>query len=157
MLGMSVAAWSWLIVIVVALGVQLIVDTIDGLLVAVAAALAFLLAAFVPGVPLWVQLVVFAVVLLGALLLGRNTLLRRLQPGAGVATNVERLVGRRAIVTVAIDDDAQRGEIQLLGERWQARTSPEGGGRIAAETAVRIVAIEGVTAMVEPWDAPPAP
>ena len=63
-----------------------------------------------------------------------------------VETGVENLIGATGEVTAPL---APVGQIRVLGELWQARSSSE----LAPErTIVRVVAIDGLTLDVEPVD-----
>ncbi len=104
------------------------------------------------GVSLPVQVVVFAVV--ACLLLAgvrpwakRRFVVKRSGPTMGVAAHV----GRAALVldTVTSTD----GRVRLDGQTWSARTT-SGQDAISAGEEVRVVAIDGATAVVT---RPPAP
>ncbi|GHB16233.1 NfeD family protein [Salinicola rhizosphaerae] len=83
-----------------------------------------------------------ALVAAGFLLWGVLKLIRvrRRLPQAGR----EELIGARATALVAFSGG--RGKVLLHGERWQAR----GTGSILEGTAVRVIALEGLTVRVEP-------
>lgn len=66
-----------------------------------------------------------------------------------VKTNVESLVGRKAIVTGEIDNLKASGQVTLGAQEWSARSlDPEQG--IALGTVVEVVAIDGVKLIVKP-------
>jgi len=60
-------------------------------------------------------------------------------------TNVDALTGRSALTLTEVDD--RGGQVKLSGETWSARTT-ERGARIAADTDVVVVRIDGATALV---------
>jgi membrane protein implicated in regulation of membrane protease activity len=60
------------------------------------------------------------------------------------------LVGKRG---VAVTDVAPSGAVRVRGERWRAQCAP-GTERIAAGDAVRVVELEGLTAIVEAVSSP---
>ena len=62
-----------------------------------------------------------------------------------VATGVENLIGATGEVMKPL---APVGQIRVLGELWEARSSLE----LPAGTAVRVVAVDGLTLDVEPVD-----
>jgi membrane-bound serine protease (ClpP class) len=66
-----------------------------------------------------------------------------------VATGVENLIGATGEVMAPL---APVGQIRVLGELWEARSSSE----LPKRTIVRVVAIDGLTLDVEPVD-PSAP
>ncbi len=101
------------------------------------------------GGPWWLSMLV-AVAVSAALLGGlRPFLLRslRLKGEAAPLTNVSALVGRSAR---AIDEVSEtRGRVKLNGEVWTARTE-EDAPAIPEGTEVRVVRIDGATAIVAP-------
>lgn len=104
-------------------------------------------AAALLGAPLWLQVLVFALVSLAMLLLLRPFFRKFVNPHK-VKTNVDALIGKQAVVTEPINNLAGTGEIRLDGVIWSARSSD--GKTIPAGTVVTIRAIEGVKAMVLP-------
>ncbi|HWK92353.1 MAG TPA: NfeD family protein [Luteimicrobium sp.] len=100
------------------------------------------------GWPFWAQVVVFGVVSTILLLTFRRWLVRRFRTSTPVArTNADALVGREA-VTIA-DVSESDGRIKLNGEVWTARVA-RGTLAVASGEHVRVVRIDGATAVVEP-------
>lgn len=100
------------------------------------------------GGPVWAQVLVallVTVLLLGAL---RPWLLRNWRQRKNfVETNAAALVGQTAHVVATVD--ATHGRVKLVGEVWTARTdTPD--LQIAEGVPVRVVRIDGATAVVEP-------
>jgi len=99
------------------------------------------------GAPFPVQIVVFAVVSVLLLVSIRPWLLRHLKTRVPlVETNAAAQVGRLAIVVQ--DVDVHGGRVKLSGEVWSARTTRE-GVLYPLGTEVRVVRIEGATAVVD--------
>lgn len=98
------------------------------------------------GGPLWLQVLVFALISLALLLLLRPFLRRYMKKNV-VQTNVDSLVGRRALVIEGIDNLHATGRIKLDGTDWTARSLT--GTVIEPDTEVVIRKIEGVKALVE--------
>lgn len=100
------------------------------------------------GGPVWAQILVALVVsvlLLGAL---RPWLLRNWRKRKDfVETNAAAHVGRTAYVVATVD--ATHGRVKLAGEVWTARTETP-GLQLPEGTHVRVVRIDGATAVVEP-------
>ncbi|QWW20458.1 NfeD family protein [Schaalia sp. 19OD2882] len=143
-------AWFWWVLAAVALGVieVLSVDLIFLMfgIGALAAALASAL-----GAPLWVQVGVFAVVSLLLLFLVRpwaKSHLARSVPN--VRTNSQGLVGEVAVVRDRVT--SLEGRVLLAGEEWSARADQN--WEIPVGTRVRVLAIDGATAVVGPVDTP---
>lgn len=100
------------------------------------------------------QLLAFVVAGVALMLLTRPVLKHKLE-GADVPTNVDRMVGKSGIVTIAVDNDANTGQIRVGTEYWTARLPEDStAGSIPVDGRVSIVAIEGVTARVLPKVAP---
>ena len=103
------------------------------------------------GLDLWIQLVVFAALSALALFLVRPLLTRFLHVRR-TPTNADRILGRTARVTQDIDNVAGRGQVNVAGQVWSARS--ESGTPVPAGTQVRILRIEGVKVFVEPLSSP---
>lgn len=91
-----------------------------------------------------------ALVVVGAVLMAvTRPLLKARLEAPDYTTNVRSIVGRGAIVTIAIDNDRNTGQIRVGTEFWTART-PEGmrSAPIPVDSHVTIVSVEGVTARV---------
>jgi len=100
------------------------------------------------GWPFWAQVVVFGVVSTILLVTFRRWLVHRFRTSTPVSrTNADALVGREA--TALADVSESGGQIKLGGEVWTARV-PRGGVAVASGEHVRVVRIEGATAVVEP-------
>jgi membrane protein implicated in regulation of membrane protease activity len=94
------------------------------------------------------QFMAFAVTGVVLMLLTRPFIKGRLE-SPDVATNVNRLVGKGGIVTIAIDNDANTGQIRVGTEYWTARVAAEDSVLvIPVESRVRVESVEGVTARV---------
>jgi membrane protein implicated in regulation of membrane protease activity len=144
-------AWLWWFGAALVLGVVevLTVDLVFAMFVGGAAAA---MGVALLGGPFWAQVLAFSAV--SAFLLGvlRPYALRRLgRDGPGIATNVAAHVGRTAEVLVDVDDRA--GRVKLVGEVWTAR-SAHPGVVLPVGSTVRVVRIEGATAVVEPVPVP---
>ncbi|MBR6376251.1 MAG: NfeD family protein, partial [Oscillospiraceae bacterium] len=74
------------------------------------------------GAALWLQILVFALVSLVALLVAFPLVKKRVA-AQKVPTNVDALPGRKALVTEAIDNLAGTGTIKLEGKLWTARSA----------------------------------
>jgi membrane protein implicated in regulation of membrane protease activity len=96
------------------------------------------------GAPLWLQVTAFAGTALVLITLARPLLKRRLYT-AHVPTNVEALVGDKAIVISTVD--AHGGRIKLRGELWSARAFVETEVLEPGRT-VRVMNVSGATAVV---------
>ena len=109
-------------------------------------ALAALLAASLGAFAL-VQVIVFLVVSFVTLLLVRP-LAQRYINDRKEPTNADRVIGREAVVTQAIDNLKGEGQVNVSGAVWTARSQEE--APIPAGARVRVLRIEGVKVIVSP-------
>ena len=96
------------------------------------------------GGPLWLAILVFAVVSVAFLFFVRPPLVQRLHAGPTLQTGHQNLVGRDALVIEPVD--SRSGRIQLASEIWSART--DGSETFDTGAEVRVVRIDGATAVV---------
>ena len=99
--------------------------------------------------PLWLQVIIAAVVTL-ALLLATRPFVERFLTGKETHTNADRVVGRVAVVTEPIDNVLAKGRVSVLGGDWTARSMD--GAVIPAGTRVKVERIEGVKLIVSPTE-----
>ena len=96
--------------------------------------------------PIWLQVVLFFIVSIAALIATR-TLVRKLAHKGEVATNADRVLGGTARVTETIDNTIPTGEVYIDGKTWSARS--QSGAVIAPETLVKVIRLEGVKLFVD--------
>jgi membrane protein implicated in regulation of membrane protease activity len=142
--------WVVWLVLAAVLGVaELLTLTLALGLLAVAAIAAGLGGAL--GLPLTLQVVVFAVTAGAGLAVVRPIALRHLRQPPTLRTGVAALVGREAVTLTEVTRHS--GRARIGGEEWTARPyDPD--SVIPAGTTVDVLAIEGVTALVYPREAP---
>ena len=136
----------WLAVALVAGTVEVLTLDLIFLMVAGGAVAAAIAAAF--GAPVVVDVLVFAVTSALLLLAARPPLLayvRRSVPGT--PTGPAALVGSEGEVLVPVSRDG--GRVKLAGEVWTAR-SAAGGLPLEVGSQVKVVRIDGATAVVAP-------
>jgi membrane protein implicated in regulation of membrane protease activity len=95
--------------------------------------------------PVWLQVLVFAVVS-GALLVALWPLTKKFLTPHLTATNIDSVIGSTGRVTAAIDNTQAQGQVKLGAMEWTARSSS--GEPIAEGTLVRVDKIEGVKVFV---------
>ncbi|KZM34129.1 NfeD family protein [Oerskovia enterophila] len=99
------------------------------------------------GGPLWLQIITFAVVSAALLFSLRPWLLRHLRHRMPLTeTGAAAQVGRSAVVVSRVTELG--GRVKLQGEIWSAR-SVDGSPELATGTEVRVVRIDGATAVVQ--------
>jgi len=138
-----VAALIWLIVGVLLIAAEVLTADLTLALLGVAALGAAGTAAF--GAPALAQVAVFGVVAVGLVTLARPVLRRRLHGAPHTPTNIEALVGTKAIVVATVD--AHGGQVKLAGEIWSARAYDE-TQQLEPGRSVTVMDISGATAVV---------
>ena len=96
------------------------------------------------GAPIWLDVAVFAATSVALISLARPVLKRRLYTNH-VPTNIDALLGDRAIVVSTVD--AHGGKIKLRGELWSARAYDE-TQVLEPGQRVTVMTISGATAVV---------
>ncbi|MEM5781045.1 MAG: NfeD family protein [Lawsonibacter sp.] len=95
---------------------------------------------------IWLQVVVFLVLSGLSLALVRPVASRFLK-SSHAPTNADRVIGKIAIVTEAVDNLLGKGLVSISGQVWTARS--EHDVVIPAGTEVKVLRIEGVKVFVE--------
>jgi len=140
-----VALAVWLVIALVLIGAELMSMAFIALYLAVGAIAAGIVGA--AGANFGIQILVFAVVSVVSLIATRKPLKRALDRTPVVASNAQTVVGKHAVVTVALDEGpGHRGQIRVGTEYWSARSSDDHS--IEEGATVEVAGIEGVTALV---------
>lgn len=143
--------WVWWVIAAVALGVLEII-TLDLVLLMFAAGAVAALVASLLGAGIIGQVLVFAVVSTVMLVVLRPYLLRNLRSRTPlIETNAAANVGRTALTLTEVTD--RSGLVKLAGEQWSARSETT-GVVYPPDTTVRVVRIDGATAVVGPLQDP---
>ena len=100
---------------------------------------------FIPGANTITQIGVF-VILSTILVLSTRKLTDKIKPKE-VATNVYTILGKKAIVSQAIDNFKGSGQIKIDGDMWSAKSDND--EPIEAGIPVEILSIDGVKAVVK--------
>ncbi|MCX6549931.1 MAG: NfeD family protein [Acidobacteria bacterium] len=96
--------------------------------------------------PLWLQILFFSIVSVGALLLFRNPLLRWMARNTPPPIKVDNLVGEVAVTAAAIEPGGM-GRAELRGASWSARNG--GAARIEAGTRCRVTRVDGLEIWIQ--------
>ncbi len=138
-------AVAWLVMLVVLLAAEAVTLGLTTIWFAGGALAAFFLA--LAGADLLAQIVAFCVVSVLLLLFTRPAAVRWLNKDRA-KTNAGSLVGETAVVTEAIDNLANQGQVQVRGQFWTARAQAD-DVRIPEHTHVKIQSISGVKLIVK--------
>jgi membrane protein implicated in regulation of membrane protease activity len=140
----DIDAWVWWLVGAVALGIPLVVTAMPEFgMLAVGAAAAAVTAGLGGGIT--VQVLVFAAVSVALIAVVRPIAARHGSQRPQLATGVDALRGRQAVVLERVDGSG--GRIKLAGEVWSARSLATDRAYEVGEE-VDVVEIEGATAIV---------
>ena len=135
---------TWLIIVAIMLVIEIFtmgLTTIWFSLGAVAAAIAAGL-----GAPIWLQAVLFVVVSVLVMILVRPFAMKVINKER-TKTNIDDLVGKKALVIEDIDNQRGQGKVRFQGMEWTARSADD--TVLEIEETVVIKAISGVKLMVE--------
>ncbi|MEU6482283.1 NfeD family protein [Streptomyces sp. NPDC047017] len=140
----DIDAWVWWLVAAAALGIPLVVTAMPEFgMLAVGAVVAAAVAGFGFGVV--AQVLAFVVVSVALIAVVRPIAARHTRQSPRLATGIDALKGRQAVVLERVDGAG--GRIKLAGEVWSARALDT--DRSYEEGAeVDVVDIEGATAIV---------
>ncbi|WP_037862053.1 NfeD family protein [Streptomyces sp. NRRL S-340] len=140
----DIDAWVWWLVGAAALGIPLVVTAMPEFgMLAVGAVAAAVTAGF--GLGTVVQVIVFLAVSVALIAVVRPIAARHSRQSPRLATGIEALKGRQAVVLERVDGSG--GRIKLAGEIWSARALDT--DRVyEAGAEVDVVDIEGATAVV---------
>ena len=100
--------------------------------------------------PLWLQILVFALVS-GGLLAALWPLTKKFLTPKLTSTNVDSVIGSTGLVTAPIDNVSASGQVKLGAMEWTARSTS--GAPIPQGTLVKVDKIEGVKVFVTPAEA----
>ncbi|MEV5946485.1 NfeD family protein [Streptomyces sp. NPDC051993] len=141
---MDIEAWIWWLVVAAGLGIPLVLTVMPEFGMMALGAVAAAIGAGLGLGPV-AQVLVFVAVSVALIAVVRPIAARHRRQSPQLATGVEALKGRQAIVLERVD--ARGGRIKLAGEVWSARTLDENEvyepGR-----QVNVVEIDGATAIV---------
>ncbi|MEV1085792.1 NfeD family protein [Streptomyces sp. NBC_00457] len=142
---MEIDPWVWWLIGAAVLGVGLVITTMPELGMLAVGAIAAAVAAGAFGGDAVIQVVVFAVVSTALIAVVRPIAARHRAQRPQLATGVEALKGKQAVVLERVDGSG--GRIKLAGEVWSAR-SLDTGRAYEVGQEVDVVDIEGATAIV---------
>ncbi|MFJ5528189.1 NfeD family protein [Streptomyces sp. NPDC093261] len=141
---MNIDAWVWWLIGAAGLGIGLVITAMPELgMLAVGAVAAAVVGAL--GGDAVFQVVVFAVVSVALIAVVRPIAARHRTQRPQLATGIDALKGRQALVLERVD--GKGGRIKLAGEVWSARSL---NGELSYEVGqeVDVVDIDGATAIV---------
>ena len=145
---MNIEEWMWLVWLVLMI-VAFVIEAASEALVSLwfaAGAIVALGLSFIPGLPFYWEIVAFLVVSTAAFFLIRPLFTKLLKKRI-VKTNVDSLVGSKAIVKTA-GDSVHPGEVVLRGSVWTALPIQDGVSFRKGDI-VKVLAVEGNKLLVD--------
>jgi membrane protein implicated in regulation of membrane protease activity len=142
-------AWiGWLVLILIFLVVEMLTLDFTFLMLSIGGLAG--LGSDLIGAPIWLQIIIAAVVAAVLVLFLRPPLLKRLRRGEDpTPTNVAALIGLGGRVLSTVSEHG--GEVKLAnGDTWTARG--DAAGELEPGTVIRVSRIDGATAFVRPAD-----
>ena len=130
--------WVWLAVFVIAIVVEALTEELVSIWFGAGALITIPISY---AAPFWVEIVVFAVISVVALIFTRP-LIKKLMDRTERKTNVDEYVGKRVKVIKSIDK-FDGGEVKLNGIVYTAVLCEEDDTTIPVDTIVEIVALKG--------------
>ncbi|MCL2759882.1 MAG: NfeD family protein [Treponema sp.] len=134
--------WIWL-------GIAIIMAIVEALTLGLTtiwfamAAVVMVFLSFLP-IPVVYQVMIFVVISTALLIFTRPLAIKKFKTGRE-KTNVDSLVGKKALVTKQITE-FDRGEVKLNGQIWSARS--DDGSTMSEGAKCEVVRIEGVQVIV---------
>lgn len=141
---MQIESIWWLGIMIVLLVIELATLGLTTVWFAGGALAAFI--ASLAGASGWLQVILFLAVSIVLLIFTRPFAVRYINKNT-VATNADSLIGKTAIVTEDISNLESKGQVQVQGQIWTAR-STEDETKIEKDTKVVIEKISGVKLIV---------
>lgn len=140
---MEIWIWIWVVVVIAAVVAELFTTQLISIWFAGGGLIGLIACAL--HAPLWLQIVLAAVVTLILLIATRPFVNRYLQKDR-VATNADRVVGQVGVITETVDNTLEQGRVKVLGSDWRAISAD--GTQLTAGTRVKVERIESVKLIV---------
>ncbi|WTC19512.1 NfeD family protein [Streptomyces cellulosae] len=142
---MDIDAWLWWLIGAAALGIALVITAMPELGMLAVGAVAAAVVSGIFGGGAVAQVAVFAVVSTALIAAVRPVARRHRSQWPELATGVDALKGKQAVVLERVDGSG--GRIKLAGEVWSARALDTGRSYEVGQE-VDVVDIEGATAII---------
>lgn len=133
----------WLVMIALMLLIEIFTMGLTTIWFAIGAMAAAVTAA--AGGPVWLQILLFCAVSI-LVMIPVRPLAKKVFNKNRTKTNIESVVGERAVVTETIDNTEEKGTVRFRGVEWMARS--EDGAVIAKDETVIVQSVSGVKLIV---------
>jgi membrane protein implicated in regulation of membrane protease activity len=126
--GGFIMSWtiSWTLIWLIGAGILTVIEAVTitffFIWIAIGAVAASLVSYY--GGPLWLQMIIFAIVSV-VLIIVTKPLAKKLNQNTALKHTKDTLIGKRCIVTKEIDNSKSKGEVKLDGVFWKAKSSQD--------------------------------
>ena len=134
----NIMVWIWLAVTIIAIVIELITPELVSLWFAIGGIVGIVFS-FIPGLPWWGEIIIFAVVSM-VLLLSVRPVLKKYFHQKKIATNTDRIIGQDVRMLTQADFD-NLGSAKIGDVVWSVKS--ENDTSLLENEIVRIVAVEG--------------
>lgn len=145
MFNLSMMPWIWLGLTVILIVIECLTSGLTTIWFA-AGSFLMIFAAIIK-CPLWLQIVLFAVISMLLLIFARPILKKKLS-SKKIRMNSDAIIGEKAVVTQAVSE-MQKGAIKINGLEWTAAT--EENQTFNAGDICTVKEIKGATAFIVPF------
>ena len=134
----SIMVWIWLAVTVIAIVVELVTPELVSLWFAIGGIVGIVFS-FIPGLPWWGEVIIFALVSM-VLLLSLRPVLKKYFKQKRIATNTDRVIGKEVRMLTQADFD-NLGSAKIGAIVWSVKSENETS--LLENEIVQIVAVDG--------------
>lgn len=141
----SIMIWIWLGIFVLSVIIEAVEPDLVSIWFAAGALLAIILS-IIPGIPFWVEIIVFLVIAF-VLIFAIRPLAKKYLYKKEVKSNIEEKIGEKCVVIKAINE-LSHGEVKLNGVIWTA-VAKNKGEVFEEQAVVTIIGVDGNKLIVE--------
>ena len=141
----SIMIWIWLGIFVLSVVIEAVEPDLVSIWFAAGALLAIILS-IIPGIPFWVEIIVFLVIAF-VLIFAIRPLAKKYLYKKEVKSNIEEKIGEKCVVIKAINE-LSHGEVKLNGVIWTA-VAKNKGEVFEEQAVVTIIGVDGNKLIVE--------
>lgn len=134
----NIMVWIWLVVTLIAVIVEIITPELVSLWFAIGGVFGIAFS-FIPGLPWWGEVIIFAIVSV-TLLLSLRPIIKKYYKRKIAGTNVDRLIGQEVRMLTQADFD-NLGSVKIGDVVWSVKS--ENGSTLFVDEVVKIVAVDG--------------
>ncbi|HOC80965.1 MAG: NfeD family protein [Bacilli bacterium] len=141
----SIMIWIWLGIFVLSVIIEAVEPDLVSIWFAAGALLAIILS-IIPGIPFWVEIIVFLVIAF-VLIFAIRPLAKKYLYKKEVKSNIEEKIGEKCVVIKAINE-LSHGEVKLNGVIWTA-VAKNKSEVFEEQAVVTIIGVDGNKLIVE--------